>query len=78
MRSSQLTSWAKSRLRAAGAGIAENERVVTIGGLDALRDRLYVLDTAIEDVERDLADGDAGLNAYQEALDWCSPPLARS
>ncbi len=57
-------------MRAAGAGLAENERVVTIGGLDALRDRLYVLETAIEDVERDLADGDASLDAYREALDW--------
>jgi hypothetical protein len=56
-------------LRAAGAGLAENERVVTIGGLDALRDRLYVLETAIEDIERDLADGDAGLAVYREALE---------
>ncbi len=43
--------------------------MVTIGEPDALRDRLYVLETAIEDIESDLA-GDAGVAAYREALDW--------
>ncbi len=28
------------------------------------------LETAIEDIEHDLADSDAGLDAYREALDW--------
>lgn len=39
--------------------------------LDALHDRLYELEAAIEDVERDLAAADpAGERDYREALDW--------
>lgn len=39
--------------------------------LDALHDRLYELEAAIEDVERDLAAaGDPDVRDYREALDW--------
>jgi hypothetical protein len=50
-------------------GLSETELVVARAELDDLRDQLYVLEAAIEDVERDLAeaDGEADLRA---ALDW--------
>lgn len=55
-----------SRLRARDAGLAESELVLTRDELEALRDKLYVLECAIEDVRRDLLDdGDPA-----EALDW--------
>ncbi|MEY2433424.1 MAG: hypothetical protein QOC92_3149 [Acidimicrobiaceae bacterium] len=48
--------------------------------LDALRDRLYVLEAAIEDVERDL-EGSPTKQEYAEALDWlldaCRPLVSR-
>ena len=48
------------RQRAADAGLAEHELVVTRGELDDLHDKLYVLEAAVEDVDRDLADGGDG------------------
>jgi len=50
-------------------GLSESELIITRRSLDDLRDRLYVLETAVEDVERDLvgAEGEADLRA---ALDW--------
>lgn len=47
-----------SRLRAQDAGLAESELVVTRTELDDLRDRLFVLECAVADARRDLADGD--------------------
>ena len=39
--------------------------------LDALHDRLYELEAAIEDVDRDLAAADTpGARDYREALEW--------
>lgn len=50
--------------------------------VDALHDRLYELEAAIEDVERDLAAADPpGERDYCEALDWLlsvARPLART
>jgi hypothetical protein len=43
--------------------------VVTRARLDELHDRLYVLEAAVEDVDRDLAVAD-GLDDVREALDW--------
>ncbi len=56
-------------MRSAEAGLSEHELIVTRQALDDLRDRLYVLEAAVEDVERDLAeaDGDAEL---RQALHW--------
>ena len=43
--------------------------MLTRQAMDDLRDRLYVLECAVEDVERDI--GGAPTRAeYQEALDW--------
>ncbi|MDQ1466011.1 MAG: hypothetical protein QOH10_426 [Actinomycetota bacterium] len=38
--------------------------------LDALRDRLYVLECAIGDVERDLTDAALDASELREALSW--------
>ena len=68
------------RQRAADAGLAEHELVVTRGELDELHDRLYVLEAAVEDVERDLADASTTQD-FQEALAWlldAARPLLRS
>ena len=57
------------RQRALDAGLAEHELVVTRTELDDLHDRLYELEAAIEDVERDLEAG-ASPAEQRDALDW--------
>lgn len=58
-----------ARQRRAEVGLGEAELIVTRAALDALRDRLYVLEAAVEDVERDLA-GPHDERDVREALDW--------
>jgi len=58
-----------ARQRSAEAGISEAELIVTRAALDELRDRLYVLEAAIQDVERD-QDAAAGEQDLRDALDW--------
>jgi hypothetical protein len=68
------------RQRAAEAGLAEHELVVTRTELDDLHDKLYVLEAAVDDVESDLA-GDPTSADYREAIDWlleAARPLLRS
>ena len=67
----------EARHRAAELGLGEDELVLARSELDALRDRLYVLECAIGDVERDLA---AGLDPSSCATPWrgCSTRPARS
>src|SRR5688500_2091236 len=55
--------------RRAELGLSESELIVTRQSLDELRDRLYVLEAAVEDVERDLGEAPTP-KAVQEALDW--------
>ena len=55
-----------SRLRAQDAGLSEAELVIARAELDELRDKLYVLECAIDDVRRDLGDG----GDAREAVDW--------
>jgi hypothetical protein len=57
------------RQRAAEAGLAEHELVVTRQELDALHDQLYVLEAAVQDVEADLA-GNPTLQEYRDAVAW--------
>jgi hypothetical protein len=62
----------EARRRAHDVGLSESDLIVARSQLDALHDALYVLEAAIEDVERDLdrpAD-QLGSSDYQEALDW--------
>lgn len=58
-----------ARQRAADAGLSDAELIVAREQLDALHDQLYVLEAAIADVERDLAES-AELRDYEEALAW--------
>lgn len=55
--------------RRAELGLSEQELIVTRQALDDLRDRLYVLEAAIEDVERDLEDGETD-QVLRDALSW--------
>jgi hypothetical protein len=55
-----------ARQRSAELGISEHELVVTRTALDELRDKLYVLECAVEDARRDV---DSGGDA-RESLEW--------
>ncbi|HAS13068.1 MAG TPA: hypothetical protein DCS55_21550 [Acidimicrobiaceae bacterium] len=59
----------EARQRASEVGLSEHELVLTRQAMDDLRDRLYVLECAVEDVERDLV-GAPTRAEYREALDW--------
>jgi hypothetical protein len=55
-----------SRQRIRELELSEGELVVAKSALDELHDDLYVLACAVEDVERDIADG----ADVRRALDW--------
>lgn len=60
-----------ARQRARELHLAEGELVVARRELDALRDDLYVLACAVDDVDRDLAgDGQPTRQQLQDALAW--------
>lgn len=59
----------EARQRASEVGLSEHELVLTRQAMDDLRDRLYVLECAVEDVERDLG-GTSTKADLQEAVDW--------
>jgi hypothetical protein len=59
----------EARKRAHDVGLSESELIVARSKLDELHDALYVLEAAIEDVDRDLAAADEP-EAYKEALLW--------
>jgi hypothetical protein len=59
----------EARQRAAEAGLAESELVITRRALDELLDQLYVLEAAVEDVERDLR-GTPTKQDYVDAVQW--------
>lgn len=58
-----------ARLRAQEVGLSESELIVTRQALEELHDALYVLEAAVEDVERDLHSARTAKD-YREALDW--------
>jgi septal ring factor EnvC (AmiA/AmiB activator) len=60
----------ESRRRSAELGLTETELVVTRSELEELRDALYVLETAIEDVDRDLASAGDDPAELRRAIDW--------
>src|SRR3546814_19614754 len=62
-----------ARQRSAEAGISEAELIVTREALDELPDKLYVLEAALEDVERDLAAA-GGEEDMRAPLDWRRTP----
>ncbi|HUF32380.1 MAG TPA: hypothetical protein VMN58_04130 [Acidimicrobiales bacterium] len=59
-----------ARRRSAELGLSESELVVARAELDDLHDRLYVLECAVEDVERDLAMAGDDPDEVRRALDW--------
>jgi hypothetical protein len=58
-----------ARRRAAELGLGEAELILAREALEHLYDLLYVLEAAVEDVERDLAESDAPEDV-RAALDW--------
>ena len=63
----------QSRLRAQEAGLSEQELVVARTELDELRDKLYVLECAVDDARRDLAEGDDAGRILGEVLAAAEP-----
>jgi hypothetical protein len=59
----------QARRRAAEVGLSEHELIVARRELDELYDRLYVLEAAIEDVDRDLV-GSPTPADYRDAVAW--------
>lgn len=59
----------EARQRSREVGLSEHELVLTRQAMDELRDRLYVLECAVEDVERDLT-GSPTRSEYRDAVDW--------
>lgn len=58
----------EARQRATDVGLTETELVVARQALEELHDQLYVLEAAIEDVERDLR-GSPTKQDYVDAVD---------
>ena len=58
-----------ARQRRTEAGLSESELIVTRSALESLRDRIYVLEAAVEDVERDLEAAETAQD-LRDALDW--------
>lgn len=59
----------EARQRAAEVGLSEDELILTRQTIDGLRDRLYVLEAAVEDVRRDLAGAPTKAD-YRDAVEW--------
>jgi hypothetical protein len=59
----------ESRQRAGEVGLNESELIVTRSELEHLYDQLWVLECAIDDVQRDLADS-ATLKDHRAAMAW--------
>lgn len=59
-----------ARQRARELELSDDELVVAREELDALHDELYVLACAVDDVERDLADGRPTVTELRDALGW--------
>jgi hypothetical protein len=59
----------EARRRSAELGLGESELVITRDELHRLQDQLWILECAIQDVERDLA-ASATLRDHREAMAW--------
>lgn len=59
-----------SRQRAEELHLSENELVVTRVELDELKDRLYVLQCAVDDAKRDLTAPRHTVKSLREILEW--------
>jgi hypothetical protein len=69
----------EARERAKALGLDEAELIITRAALEELRDKLFVLRCAVQDVERDLT-ASRTLTSYKDAVGWlidsASPLLA--
>jgi endogenous inhibitor of DNA gyrase (YacG/DUF329 family) len=59
-----------SRQRAAELELSENELVIARSELDELKDLVFVLQCAVQDVQGDLASGRHTLQSLRELLEW--------
>jgi hypothetical protein len=59
----------EARERAKAHGLDEAELIITRAELEDLRDKLFVLQCAVQDVQKDLA-GSKTLTAYKDAVSW--------
>ena len=55
--------------RRAELGLSETELIITRHALEELRDKVYVLEAAVEDVDRDLGEASTD-QEVRDALDW--------
>lgn len=60
----------ESRRRSAELGLSEHELVMTRAELEELRDALYVVEAAVEDVDRDLAAAGDDPEEVRRSLEW--------
>lgn len=60
----------EARRRAAELGLSEGDFVMARRELDELRDALYVVEAAVEDVDRDLLAAGDDPEETRRALDW--------
>lgn len=58
-------------MRSAEVGLSDSELVIARVELEQLRDALYVVEAAVEDVDRDLAaEGGGEPDEVRRALEW--------
>jgi len=60
----------QARRRSAELGLSESELVIAREELEQLRDAIFVLEAAVEDVDRDVADAGDDPGEVRRALDW--------
>jgi len=73
----------EARTQSLALGLSEDELIVTRQALESLLDQVYVLQAAVEDVDRDLGELEAVGDAKEvrRALDWvmsAARPLAQT
>lgn len=51
-------------------GLSEDELIIARNEVNALRDALYVVESAVEDVDRDMADAGDDPGEARQALEW--------
>lgn len=69
----------EARQRAHDAGLGERDLVIARDELARLQDQLWILECAVQDVERDLTEARTVAD-YREAIDWlleAARPLTR-
>lgn len=71
----------EARRQSLELGLSENELIVTRQALEKLLDQIYVLQAAVEDVERDVEAQPDDVKELKRSLDWllsAAKPLAKT